>query len=142
MDVTIRTLDGERADWISDDELRKRGVGGTPGLPRTKYVFSLITGKVMPWTETFARRSDIYANCDANGDTDPAAWAADVVVAEANSPRARLAKREPAEIEAALKTSRELAAARRELLSGNARARPVKAPVRESGGGGFAPDWS
>lgn len=46
-----------------------------PPLARSAYLKNIKTGLVLPWTPGLAEQRDIMVNCDANGNTDAAAWA-------------------------------------------------------------------
>jgi hypothetical protein len=46
-----------------------------PALPYSTHLKSRRTGVVIDWTEYMAGLSGEFENCDAKGDTDPAAWA-------------------------------------------------------------------
>lgn len=47
-------------------------------LPRSAFLKNIKTGVVLPWTLGLAGMRDIMVNCDAEGNTDPVAWAASV----------------------------------------------------------------
>lgn len=49
-----------------------------PPLPRSAFLKNIKTGVVLPWTPGLADQRDIMVNCDAEGNTDPVAWAASV----------------------------------------------------------------
>ena len=53
-----------------------------PPLIRSSHVKNTKTGLVLPWNEMLAEQRDIMVNCDANGNTDPAAWLPTVEVGE------------------------------------------------------------
>lgn len=53
-----------------------------PPLVRSSHVKNVKTGLVLPWNEMLAEQRDIMVNCDANGNTDPAAWLPTVEVGE------------------------------------------------------------
>lgn len=60
--------------------LKAMGVRNTePPLPHSAFLKNQKTGLILPWTIDLAEQRDIMVNCDANGNTDPAAWAASVV---------------------------------------------------------------
>lgn len=46
-----------------------------PPLSRSAYLKNIKTGLVLPWSAGLAEQRDIMVNCDANGNTDPSAWA-------------------------------------------------------------------
>lgn len=46
----------------------------SPPLPRSAYLKNKNTGVILPWSAGLAEQRDIMVNCDANGNTDPAAW--------------------------------------------------------------------
>ncbi|MDR1308541.1 MAG: hypothetical protein LBL95_01365, partial [Deltaproteobacteria bacterium] len=48
-------------------------------LAQSRYVKSRRTGNVLAWSQCFAALGDEFANCDADGREDPAAWAMDVI---------------------------------------------------------------
>jgi len=59
--------------------VRMGAVNLDPPLPRSKYIKVLKTGRVMPWNDLLAEQPhNEVACCDEYGNTDPAAWAADV----------------------------------------------------------------
>lgn len=45
-----------------------------PPLPRSSHLRNKVNGRVLPWDEMLAEQRDIMECCDANGNTDPAAW--------------------------------------------------------------------
>lgn len=45
-----------------------------PSLPRSTHVRSKANGHVFPWEEIFAEQPLFFECCDAEGNTDPAAW--------------------------------------------------------------------
>lgn len=45
-----------------------------PPLPRSSHLRNKQNGRVLPWDEMLAEQRDIMECCDANGNTDPAAW--------------------------------------------------------------------
>lgn len=45
-----------------------------PVLKLSSHIKHKTTGVVIPWVRSFTQRGDIYDNCDAEGNTDPAAW--------------------------------------------------------------------
>lgn len=45
-----------------------------PPLARSAYLKNTKTGLVLPWSQGLAEQRDIMVNCDAQGNTDPAAW--------------------------------------------------------------------
>lgn len=49
-----------------------------PPLARSPYLKNINTGLVLPWSQGLAEQRDIMVNCDASGNTDPAAWASSV----------------------------------------------------------------
>lgn len=53
-----------------------------PPLVRSSHVKNIKTGIVFPWNEMLAEQRDIMVNCDANGNTDPAAWLPTVEVGD------------------------------------------------------------
>lgn len=62
-----------------------RAMGATnvdPPLARSAYLKNTKTGLVLPWSPGLAEQRDIMVNCDAHGNTDPAAWAVTVNPAE------------------------------------------------------------
>lgn len=62
-----------------DPELIRMGaVNALPPLRPSKWVKHIKTGEVMPFMEGYVDRADVLVNCDKDGNTDPAAWMADV----------------------------------------------------------------
>lgn len=60
--------------------LKALGVKNTePPLPHSAYLKNQKTGLVLPWTIDLAEQRDLMVNCDANGNTDPVAWASSVI---------------------------------------------------------------
>lgn len=57
----------ERAGEVS-------GAVGRTLLARSSHLRNKRTGMVFPWSEILAEQTDIMENCDATGNTDPAAW--------------------------------------------------------------------
>lgn len=56
-------------------ELRKLGVLNTdPALPVSPCVKAKPNGRIFPWDPVFAKRPEVFVNCDEFGNTDPAAW--------------------------------------------------------------------
>jgi len=53
-----------------------------PPLVHSSHVKNIKTGLILPWNEMLAEQRDIMVNCDANGNTDPAAWLPTVEVGE------------------------------------------------------------
>lgn len=49
-----------------------------PPLARSSHLKNIKTGLVLPWSPGLAEQRDIMVNCDANGNTDTAAWAGTV----------------------------------------------------------------
>lgn len=49
-----------------------------PPLPRSSHLKNVKTGLVFPWSPGMAEQRDLLVNCDASGNTDPAAWQATV----------------------------------------------------------------
>lgn len=45
-----------------------------PPLVRSAYLKNIQTGLVLPWSQGLAEQRDIMVNCDAYGNTEPAAW--------------------------------------------------------------------
>lgn len=45
-----------------------------PPLVRSSHLKNAKTGVIFPWNEMLAEQTEIMVNCDANGNTDPAAW--------------------------------------------------------------------
>lgn len=50
-----------------------------PPLPRSSHLINKKTGLILPWNEMLAEQRDVMENCDANGNTDPAAWMPTVI---------------------------------------------------------------
>lgn len=77
---SVFDLDAEQRN----NYLRSLGaVNVNPPLPRSKYLRIKATGRVLPWDDLLAEHQDLVECCDVNGNTDPAAWAADVLPADA-----------------------------------------------------------
>lgn len=55
-----------------------------PPLPRSSHLRNKVNGRVLPWDEMLAEQRDIMECCDANGNTDPAAWLSSVDTSEHN----------------------------------------------------------
>lgn len=53
-----------------------------PPLPHSPCLRIKATGRVLPWNELLAEQRDLAECCDANGNTDPEAWAHLVVTGE------------------------------------------------------------
>jgi hypothetical protein len=70
----ILAPEGVEPIWPSDKQLASLGMGRYAPLPVSEFLKSKIDGRIEAWTETFAKRSDIFLNCDVNGNTDPRAW--------------------------------------------------------------------
>lgn len=49
-----------------------------PPLPRSSHLKNVKTGLIFPWSPGMAEQRDLLVNCDASGNTDPAAWQATV----------------------------------------------------------------
>lgn len=45
-----------------------------PPLPKSSHLKVKLTGVVLPWNELLAEQKDLVLCCDAQGNTDPAAW--------------------------------------------------------------------
>lgn len=45
-----------------------------PPLAPSTHLKNIQTGVIFPWTAALAEQRDILVNCDAMGNTDPAAW--------------------------------------------------------------------
>lgn len=56
-----------------------------PPLARSAYLKNIHTGLILPWSPGLAEQRDIMVNCDANGNTDAAAWANTVNPVEYNA---------------------------------------------------------
>lgn len=50
-----------------------------PPLPRAKYLKVKATGRVIPYDDMMAEQTDLVECCDKNGNTDPEAWANDLL---------------------------------------------------------------
>lgn len=65
-------------DLPQDDMMRALETTGAmnaaPALARSTHLKNKVTGIVLPWNPLLAEQRDIMENCDANGNTDPAAW--------------------------------------------------------------------
>lgn len=94
-----RTAETQQILTMDDDEERAasmRALGAqniAPPLPRSSHLLLKRSGHVIPYDPMFAEQRDLVANCDATGNTDPAAWMP-TVVEEAVDPvaeRSRLA---------------------------------------------------
>jgi hypothetical protein len=70
----IAEVDTARGTMSSEGQDPQAMPALPPELPISPRVKSLIDGHIRPWTKEFARRSDIYVNCDEKGNEDPAAW--------------------------------------------------------------------
>lgn len=53
-------------------------LNASPPLPRSTHLKNKNTGLVLPWNSLLAEQRDIMVCCDAEGNTDPSAWASDV----------------------------------------------------------------
>lgn len=53
-----------------------------PPLVRSTHLKNKFTGLVLPWSQGLAEQRDLMVNCDASGNTDPAAWESSVNPAE------------------------------------------------------------
>lgn len=51
-----------------------------PPLPKSSHLKVKLTGVVLPWNELLAEQKDLVLCCDAQGNTDPAAWRATVAI--------------------------------------------------------------
>lgn len=49
-----------------------------PPLARSSHLKNVKTGLIFPWSPGMAEQRDLLVNCDASGNTDPAAWKATV----------------------------------------------------------------
>lgn len=83
MDPTVEAL----FDSTSEDEriAHLRNMGATnvdPPLRRSSHLKAKRTGRVYPWSEILALQTTLMVNCDASGNTDPAAWEPTVVDAD------------------------------------------------------------
>jgi hypothetical protein len=68
--VTYQT--GEMPDPA---DLQQRGVRNVlPILPLSPKVKCLATGMLYIWHQMWARRPELFVNCDEYGNEDPAAW--------------------------------------------------------------------
>lgn len=66
-------------------ELKRLGVVNTePPLPHSPCLKNKRTGRVLPWNELLANQHDLVECCDANGNTDEAAWGPLVVSTPVN----------------------------------------------------------
>lgn len=66
-----------------NEYLRSLGaVNVDPPLPKSKFLKIKKTGRVLPWDELLAEHQDLVECCDAEGNTDPRAWIADVDTSE------------------------------------------------------------
>lgn len=45
-----------------------------PPLARSSHLKNIKTGLIFPWNLGMAKQFDLMVNCDASGNTDPAAW--------------------------------------------------------------------
>lgn len=45
-----------------------------PPLPRSPFLRNKVTGRIMPWNELLSEQTELMECCDAEGNTDPAAW--------------------------------------------------------------------
>lgn len=94
-----RTADTQRILIMDDEEERAasmRALGAkniAPPLPRSSHLLLKRSGHVIPYDPMFAEQRDLVANCDATGNTDPAAWMPTVVeeVVDPVAERSRLA---------------------------------------------------
>lgn len=50
------------------------GANGREPLARSSHLINIKTGMIFPWDPLLAEQTDILRNCDATGNTDPAAW--------------------------------------------------------------------
>lgn len=50
------------------------GANGREPLVRSSHLINIKTGMIFPWDPILAEQTDILRNCDAMGNTDPAAW--------------------------------------------------------------------
>lgn len=58
-----------------EEMMIKLGISVIPSvLPRSSHLKNKLNGSVYPWMEPFAARSDLYENCDEQGNTSPKAW--------------------------------------------------------------------
>lgn len=72
-DPTI-VLDQHFAENALEEMRRLGAMNAAPPLAPSTHLKNKITGVVLPWTPGLAEMRDILVNCDANGNTDPAAW--------------------------------------------------------------------
>lgn len=72
-------LDAAQGGDLADALTNAGAQNAKPPLPHSAYLKNLKTGLVFPYMERMAQMSDIMANCDINGNTDPAAWQSSVV---------------------------------------------------------------
>lgn len=57
------------------EEMRKLGAKNVaPPLAPSTHLKNVQTGVIFPWTAALAEQRDVLVNCDADGNTDPAAW--------------------------------------------------------------------
>lgn len=56
-----------------------KAINAGPVLCRSSHLKNKISGLVLPWNPLLAEQRDIMVNCDAYGNTDPAAWQGTVI---------------------------------------------------------------
>lgn len=86
--VLSRTEQTQQVLSTEDEDARiasMRAMGAKnlePPLPRSSHLLLRKSGHVIPYDPMFAAQRDLVANCDAAGNTDPAAWLPTVVEEE------------------------------------------------------------
>lgn len=56
-------------------EMKRLGAKNVdPPLAPSTHLKNINTGVIFPWTAALAEHRDVLVNCDAEGNTDPAAW--------------------------------------------------------------------
>jgi hypothetical protein len=70
----IETVNGSRSQSMLDELRSMNAVNVMPALPPSPRVRSRKNGQVFIWSEAFARRPELFRNCDEHGNTDPSTW--------------------------------------------------------------------